>query len=670
MLTASHLIEKEYYEGFFQSVEECFRQAKTFMIIDSPSGSGKTLVGVAASVYFSEESKDIQVVHLIWPDAVPDQSIYQDLNSKANPFSSMFFNRIRSFDFGKMEKIDDFDTIWNQILKYLFPDSFNPSDFKNGKKRLLLIIDEVPQDPYSAGLIGKLRDILKRLDYVRLCLSGTNSKAANMVGLTQGSASSVDIVDDGSPWAVIITRLPSFDIQCSHAQTRWESLKAQNIAKLVVDSISCSILNGGNSRLIVFAIESAEQVLSDQTKKGSSVEQFFDAWQEKFSLKILNNKFNKASFSEASKGLIGQLNLLLGASAEPNLADVLLSHHYAIRAIPDMGAKLSSRPGDNFAEIGGWLFLAPQRARGLGSSLFFVAGPFVQAFRVVDVPSQGSILWQKTVFPRPNFDCLLYLAAARPKGYFSTNFVEYRSYDVVKALWSSNSAGLVNFQNPCAVINTGSLMEVLVAVAIPNAAACATWSSEDGHKRSHFLFFICQFCSELGLPGPNILSQLRKYNKDLLNEIMIPRIVLPGESILHLLSRTVASLSRMPNYDKFDLLLQIPDSAAGVIKVRFEAKLRENFSTPETALAGGKLVNDEVKVGVLVLSNCCQFWGEKRHNEKKRADLKKCILSSRNGRIGTVFLINCEGAVAIESIDSKDGMLFVIQVPEASLHQR
>ena len=621
MLTASHLIEKEYYEGFFQSVEECFRQAKTFMIIDSPSGSGKTLVGVAASVYFSEESKDIQVVHLIWPDAVPDQSIYQDLNSKANPFSSMFFNRIRSFDFGKMEKIDDFDTIWNQILKYLFPDSFNPSDFKNGKKRLLLIIDEVPQDPYSAGLIGKLRDILKRLDYVRLCLSGTNSKAANMVGLTQGSASSVDIVDDGSPWAVIITRLPSFDIQCSHAQTRWESLKAQNIAKLVVDSISCSILNGGNSRLIVFAIESAEQVLLDQTMKGSSVEQFFDAWQEKFSLKILNNKFNKASFSEASKGLIGQLNLLLGASAEPNLADVLLSHHYAIRAIPDMGAKISSRPGDNFAEIGGWLFLAPQRARGLGSSLFFVAGPFVQAFRVVDVPSQGSILWQKTVFPRPNFDCLLYLAAARPKGYFSTNFVEYRS-------------------------------------------------SEDGHKRSHFLFFICQFCSELGLPGPNILSQLRKYNKDLLNEIMIPRIVLPGESILHLLSRTVASLSRMPNYDKFDLLLQIPDSAAGVIKVRFEAKLRENFSTPETALAGGKLVNDEVKVGVLVLSNCCQFWGEKRHNEKKRADLKKCILSSRNGRIGTVFLINCEGAVAIESIDSKDGMLFVIQVPEASLHQR
>ncbi len=57
------------------------------------------------------------------------------------------------------------------------------------RMKLFLIIDEVPQDPSSAALVGKLRGLVTRLHNVRLCLAGTNSKTASMDGMSQGAAS-------------------------------------------------------------------------------------------------------------------------------------------------------------------------------------------------------------------------------------------------------------------------------------------------------------------------------------------------------------------------------------------------------------------------------------------------------------------------------------------------
>ncbi len=64
----------------------------------------------------------------------------------------------------------------------------------------------------------------------------------------------------GSPWAVIITRLPSFDISCPHILKCWESVRANPKLELVVACIQSSSVNGGNARSIRMAISRAELV--------------------------------------------------------------------------------------------------------------------------------------------------------------------------------------------------------------------------------------------------------------------------------------------------------------------------------------------------------------------------------------------------------------------------
>jgi hypothetical protein len=54
MVTLSLLhIARKSYQGLLVLIEKCFKHPKTFMILDSPSGTGKTLAGVASSQHFS-----------------------------------------------------------------------------------------------------------------------------------------------------------------------------------------------------------------------------------------------------------------------------------------------------------------------------------------------------------------------------------------------------------------------------------------------------------------------------------------------------------------------------------------------------------------------------------------------------------------------------------------
>ncbi len=75
------LIANKCYQVFFESNEQCFKHAETFMILDSPSGTGKTLAGVAASRHFSDDKLITKVIHIIWRDAVQDQDICRDLSA-------------------------------------------------------------------------------------------------------------------------------------------------------------------------------------------------------------------------------------------------------------------------------------------------------------------------------------------------------------------------------------------------------------------------------------------------------------------------------------------------------------------------------------------------------------------------------------------------------------
>ena len=219
------------------------------------------------------------------------------------------------------------------------------------------------------------------------------------------------------------------------------------------DCIESSIQNGGNSRSIIMAIQSAAEVLS--TEEVEIEEDFFEKWQAIFAGKVIDSMFKHTSFSETSKGLIGQLNLLLDASADPNVSDVLLSHHFAIRAIPDNGETISARPRAKIAETGGWLYLATNEERGLGYSLVFLPGPYQKN------PRNGTIFWQKTFFPRPESDCLLYLSAVRAKGYFSTNLIGYPTRAVVKALWRSHAADSCDLTGRRPVSNNPSWKDAL-----------------------------------------------------------------------------------------------------------------------------------------------------------------------------------------------------------------
>jgi len=164
------------------------------------------------------------------------------------------------------------------------------------------------------------------------------------------------------------------------------------------------------------------------------------------------------------------------------------------------------------------------------------------------------------------------------------------------------------------------------------------------------------------------VSSLTKLDCSVLKEIAIPRIIIPSSAIFPILREGVGSLSRQPNKDKFDLLLQVPNSSGRVTKLRFEAKSREKLSTAEIATAGKELIDAECNVGVLVVSSCCQFWGGKTHNKRKRADLGAC-LAGNGSFVGTVIFINDVGSIAVEKYGSKAGCLFLIKVPESSLHQ-
>ncbi len=653
------LIADGCYQGFFDSIEDCFKHPETFMILDSPSGTGKTLAGVAASQHFSDVTLVTEVIHMIWPDSVRDQAIYRDLTATLH---HRFFESIRKINFSLFPVDCDLDKIWDATLKDIFPGHPNWRDFEDSGKRLFLIIDEVPQDPFSAGLVGKLRDLLKRLHNVRLCLAGTNSKTANMVGISQGAASATETRSGGSPWAIIVTRFPQFELRRSRLRKDWKEIVSNDKMKLVVASIKSSIDNGGNARTIEIAIVSATTMIKMGCVEDEA--RCVDEWQTILATAVMKSKFGKKSYTEMSKGVVGQLNLLLGASAEPHISDVLLSHHFAARAIPDGGASSSSKHGASFADIGGWLMLAPDNERALGNSLIFVAGPFQQQLLSSVIPPNGTTLWQRTVFRPPESDCLLYLAAARRNGYFSTELVNYRAFEVVKAMWRSHSAGMVNYQNPSAILNTGTLMEVLVAAAVPNAAAAA----ENSVILRRFPSYICKLCKELGTPAHNLEIHMDSPGYPKLKAISIPRIILPCQTILPILTQTVGCLSRQPNKYRFDLLLRVPSAVGGnVTKISLGAKVREKLSVSEIALAARTLLYKDCEVGVLVLSHCCQFWGETAHNVRKRADLKKCLTSALGRTIGVVFLLKCDGSLATINIDACDGYLFIIQVPEASL---
>ena len=670
---AEGLYARGYYSGLLSAVESCLNTVGTFVILDCPSGTGKTLAAVALSMQSCNKNQNSKlavnglpadVYHFIWPTAVGGQDIYKEIN-RTFPLNSKFFSVM--MDVGETAGTAH---LWAE-LKRAIPE-IDVEAITSCKRVLVLIIDEVPEDPVEIQRLRRIRDALKSLLNICLLLCGTHSKAANMVDISKTSASRTENLQL-ERWAWIVTRLPRFDLEISGLQIEFETATKREDFVYVVNAISLSVMNGGNPWLIKMAITSALEIAMSVPKfalRGAALEKAardrFVLWQDHFSHEVFGRKFNYESISGGFKGLSAQLSLLLDASATSRLSDVLLGYHFAMRCIPDSGRSRWTGKRPDLNDCGGCLYLALPKSRAAGNSLLFFRG------RSKPEDGVGFASWQTTSFATPQNDLLLYLMACRKQGYLTTfrPAASFRTYEVLLSCWRSNSAGLINFQNPSAVGNSGSLLEVLLAAGVKNAAA----RKAEGGIDCSAVKFLAGLMSELGLGS--VSETPDEIEEDAtLNEIHVPRIIVPAQEsqcqqfAAHGLGSILGIAEGKQNKDDFDLLVKGIDSAKGS-SIRLEAKDRGSFNTGELASSAAKLFRNGNRVGIIVVRNCCQYWGDNSRNITNRNTLKELLVMIRG--LGKAYLFSSALAfveILVSSRATDKGRLVVIQVPETSLRE-
>jgi hypothetical protein len=653
-------------------------------MLDCPTGTGKTLAGVALSLLDYRQNPEasiggspVAVVHLIWPKAVSVQPIYSAI-VKQTGVNHLFFKQASDFKYWLLKSIRDeaekAQYVRENLLHGLFP-GMNIEQMS--KTSLLVIIDEVPEDPMDVQCIAEIRDALKLVKNLCLIMSGTHSKASNMIGLSQGMTT---VGNNYAPslWAMIVTRLPRFIVKSSFVAEEWEEMNQSQFTWLlpVLDAIKCSISNGGNPLLIVFAIQTAYKVFvmhkqrhamlsSVRSNKKQLDADVFYSWQKAFSFEVLQYKFNKPSFAMSSKGLLGQLNLLLEAAAPADLSDVLLGHHFAVRAIPDNAGTASCKKDADFSDCGGCLYLARQRDRAVGQSTFFVRG-----LPREDAEDFAFFSWQTTCFSPANVDILLYLMACRENGYLTVSVTgsscNFRAHEVVLPLLSSYTAGFVNFQNSRS-FNPGSMLEVLICAAVSNAAGRAS-------KTHGFTSFMLELGKELGV-GQD--SSYDKFSNDyILSKLCVPKFIFPGQNLLLSNNRYFGNLKgllgtaeKQANVESFYLMVQtigsdLPDA------IRFEVNDQVKFGTVLLVDAARKLLMGDSNVGVLILRKCNSYWGSGEKNIENREALAKNLRVIP--KLGKAYLISSTGyseTLVIRPGIRATGRMIVMQVPESSLSE-
>ena len=268
---AENLILQGFYNGLFEVIADCWKAGnkenkQVFIVIDAPSGSGKTLFGIALFLMdrdrtglggdLSQKRKeliskgiDLKVVYCIWPAAMSGQSIYEDIISEQSDIApNMIYHRSKYLNMelvlNKNRSDKDLERhVWCQVLQYVFEtdqsqivkieEKFVVAEFLVKKKLngryIFIYADEVPFKPSELNVIYNLREATKRISCVGIALAGTNSKAANMIGLSEATsiglseAASSDI--DMKPWALFVTRLPSFQLELSDMRDTWQHAK-------------------------------------------------------------------------------------------------------------------------------------------------------------------------------------------------------------------------------------------------------------------------------------------------------------------------------------------------------------------------------------------------------------------------------------------------------------
>ncbi len=237
----------------------------------------------------------------------------------------------------------------------------------------------------------------------------------------------------------------------------------------------------------------------------------------------------------------------------------------------------------------------------------------------------------------------------------------FRAHELVLTSWRSNAVGLVNFQNPRAVVNTRSLMEVLMSAAVSNAAG-------RGERAHGFVSFIGAFGEELGIP---YIPTAKFADDPIISNIVVPKFIFPGPN--HLLSKNrylgsldgiLGTAERQVDDEGIDLLVQAIGSSLAD-SVRYEAKDGLVFGTVDVVEAVSKLMRGTSNVGVLVLRRCNLYWGDESLNAKNRHTPQRGL--ELISKIGKAYLISSSGEVetlVIHKNASSSGRLILLQVPE------
>ena len=288
---AENLILQGYYNGVFEAIVDCRKAGnQTFIVVDAPSGSGKTLFGMALLLMdrdriglggnlsaernrFVSNGVDLKVVHCIWPAAIKGQTIYQDIIDEQSVIApNKIFERAKFLDMQQVLNGKDTDSIerhvWFTVLQFVFElrikeiaeneEKFSVSEFLEKKnlegRHILIYADEVPTKLSELNVIYNLRESIKRIRGVSIVLSGTNSKAASMIGLSDATSTDINL----KPWALFVTRLPSFQIELSDLKDTWNLAKStlsscQSDLVFARNAIESSLRCGNNLLYLVYS---------------------------------------------------------------------------------------------------------------------------------------------------------------------------------------------------------------------------------------------------------------------------------------------------------------------------------------------------------------------------------------------------------------------------------
>ena len=541
---------------------------------------------------------------------------------------------------------------------------FNLANFEDHMVCLmccLFYFDEVPTEPREVWVFGIIRDAIKILESVVVVVAGTNSNAANIIGVgSEDAASSSDVNSSDSPWSFYVTRLPKFVIVPNSATAvAWNEIVAQSTSGTSLDEvkevIESSIQTQANPRLIVDAIQSLKRTLNTSQKT-------FGAWQAEFSERVVKKKFTYKSFSKTKEALNAQLNLLLEASCNAQYSDAVVPHHFGYRARP------FTKPGTSIGcvlnDCGGWLLLCGDRDKSLGRKLYFATNLQADSSRDYD--------WQTSIFAKVHEDPLLYLCACRKEGFFTSHIKEssqsdtrhqiYLAHEVVSAFWVDHAFGRVNFKNVLSPHNGGCRLEVLTLAAVCNAAAKCR------EERVDLCVLVSTIATELGIADASnpAITQLMSADSAF-SGLSLPRYIFP-DSLNQLRFPGMGFVRRVTDSEKFDIEVGPVGGGSGrpQRRLRIEAKDRDSMTIPQIVLVSTKVILEENDVGILVLRKCSGLWsGDAQYT----ANLNKLTTQlSKENMVGRVYVVSADRRIEeIKILEGMQGRLFIIQVPESSL---